>query len=99
MIDVLTDQGDDPVVSEIAGFVTALSDDEQVDLVALLRLGRGDAASGEWSDLRAEVARNYDRGSTIRYLLGQPMLADFLAEGLEELGLSDSRGERMTPVS
>ncbi|MBN9603906.1 MAG: DUF3775 domain-containing protein [Afipia felis] len=99
MIDVLTDHGDDPVVSEIAGFVTALSDDEQVDLVALLRLGRGDAVSGEWSDLRAEVARNYDRRSTICYLLGQPMLADFLAEGLEELGLSDSRGERMTPVS
>jgi len=99
MIDVLTDQGDDPVVSEIAGFVTALSDDEQVDLVALLRLGRGDAASGEWSDLRAEVARNYNCSSTNRCLLGQPMLADFLAEGLEELGLPDSRGEWMAPVS
>lgn len=99
MIDVLADQGDDPVVSEIAGFVTALSDDEQVDLLALLRLGRGDATAGEWSDLRGEVSRNYDRRTTVRYLLGQPMLADFLAEGLEELGLSDGRTERTTPVS
>lgn len=99
MIDVLTDQGDDPVASEIAGFVKALSDDQQIDLVALLRLGRGDAGPGEWGDLRSEVTRNYNRGTTVRYLIGQPMLADFLAEGLEELGLPEARSERTTPVS
>lgn len=99
MIDVLADQGDDPVASEISGFVKALSDDQRIDLVALLRLGRGDVTPQEWSDLRAEVTRNYNRGTTVRYLLGQPMLGDFLAEGLEELGLSAGAEERTTPVS
>jgi len=99
MIDVLADQGDDPVAWEIASFVTALSDDEQIDLVALLRLGRGDFTPEEWRDLRAEVTRNYNRRTTVRYLLGQPMLGDFLAEGLEELGLPSTGTERTRPLS
>lgn len=99
MIDVLTDQGDDPVASEIAGFLKALSDDEQIDLVALLRLGRGDVTPEEWRQLRAEVTRNYNRATIVRYLLGQPMLGDFLSEGLEELGLPNSGTERTRPLS
>jgi hypothetical protein len=99
MIDVLTDDGNDPVAWEISSFVMALSDDEQIDLVALLRLGRGDVTPQEWRDLRAEVARNYNRGTAVRYLLGQPMLGDFLAEGLEELGLPNSGTERTRPLS
>ena len=42
MVDVLTDDGRDPVAREISGFINALSEDEQIDLVALMRLGRGD---------------------------------------------------------
>ena len=99
MIDVLTDQGDDPVASEIAGFLKALSDDEQIDLVALLRLGRGDVTPEEWRQLRAEVTRNYNRATIVRYLLGQPMLGDFLSEGLDELGLPNSGTERTRPLS
>jgi hypothetical protein len=90
MIDVLADGGNDPVAWEIASFVKALSDDEQIDLVALLRLGRGDVTPQEWRDLRAEVTQNYNRATTVRYLLGQPMLGDFLEEGLEELGLPNA---------
>jgi len=100
MIDVLTDQGDDdPVASEIAGFLKALSDDEQIDLVALLRLRRGDVTPEEWRQLRAEVTRNYNRATIVRYLLGQPMLGDFLSEGLDELGLPNSGTERTRPLS
>ena len=40
MVDVLTDDGRDPVAREISGFINALSEDEQIDLVALMRLGR-----------------------------------------------------------
>jgi hypothetical protein len=96
MIDVLEDNDDDPVVREIAGFVNALSVDEQVDLVTLLRLGRGDGTVEDWDELRAEAARGHNR-HTARYLLGQPMLGDLLAEGLDELGLSPD-GDRITPV-
>ncbi|MDU2924989.1 DUF3775 domain-containing protein, partial [Bradyrhizobium sp.] len=48
MIDVLEDTGDDPVVREITGFINAMSEDEQTDLVALMRLGRGDGDIEEW---------------------------------------------------
>ena len=97
MIDVLQDNGRDPVVREITGFIDALSEDEQIDLVALMRLGRGDGTIEEWKDLRRQAAevRN-DR--TASYLLGEPMLGDFLAEGLDEFGLSWN-GERTTPDS
>jgi len=36
MIAVLEDHEDDPVVRELAGFIGALSEDEQIDLVALI---------------------------------------------------------------
>ena len=97
MIDVLQDTGEDPVVREITGFISALSEDEQADLVALMRLGRGDASIEEWGDLREEASGQRDR-HTARYLLGEPMLGDLLAQGLDEFGLSWS-DERTTPDS
>lgn len=96
MIDVLQDDGRDPVISEIAGFVGALSADEQVDLVALMRLGRGDGSIDDWPALRAEAARNHN-ARTAQYLLGEPLLGDLLAEGLDEFGISLD-GRRTTPV-
>ncbi|MCA6115845.1 DUF3775 domain-containing protein [Bradyrhizobium sp. WSM 1738] len=87
MIDVLQDNGQDPVFRELAGFINALSEDERVDLVALMRLGRGDASIDEWEDLRAEAAGQRER-RTARYLLGEPLLGDFLAQGLDEFGLT-----------
>jgi Protein of unknown function (DUF3775) len=87
MIDVLEDNGSDPVASEIAGFFKSLGEEEQIDLVALMRLGRGDATIQEWEDLRREVAEERDQ-RTARYLLGEPLLGDYLAEGLAAFGLS-----------
>lgn len=96
MIDVLEDGGDDPVVREISGFINALSEDEQIDLVALMRLGRGDGSIEEWSELRREAAEDRN-GRTASYLLGEPLLSDFLAGGLDEFGLTWT-DERTTPV-
>ncbi|MDE5458374.1 DUF3775 domain-containing protein [Bradyrhizobium sp. CSA112] len=90
MIDVLQDNGQDPVFREIAGFINALSEEEKVDLVALMRLGRGDASINEWGDLRREAAGQRER-HTARYLLGEPMLGDLLAQGLDEFGLTWDR--------
>jgi hypothetical protein len=91
MIDVLEDNGGDPVVREITGFINALTEDEQIDVVALMRLGRGDGSIEEWEDLRREAAEGRN-GCTASYLLG-----DLLAEGLDEFGISWS-DERTTPV-
>ena len=96
MIDVLEDDGADPVAREITGFIDALSEDEQIDLVALMRLGRGDGSIEEWKDLRRQAAEGHNN-RTARYLLGEPMLGDLLAEGLHEFGIS-SGGERTSPM-
>jgi Protein of unknown function (DUF3775) len=96
MIDVLEDNGADPVVREITGFINALTEDEQIDLVALMRLGRGDGTIEEWSELRRDAAEARE-GRTASYLLGEPMLGDLLAEGLDAFGLSWSE-TRITPV-
>lgn len=89
MIDVLEDNGEDPVVQEIAGFISALTEDEQIDLVALMRLGRGDGTIEDWSELRREAAEGRN-GRTARYLLGEPLLGDMLAEGLDAFGRTDT---------
>ena len=96
MIDVLEDNGGDPVQKEIYGFIAALTEDEQIDLVALMRLGRGDGTIEEWDDLRKEAAEGRN-GHTARYLLGEPLLGDLLAEGLDAFGI-DWTDERTTPV-
>ena len=96
MIDVLEDDGDDPVAGEITGFINAMTEDEQIDLVVLMRLGRGDGTIEEWDDLRREAADGRNK-RTASYLLGEPLISDYLAEGLEAFGLTWS-DERITPV-
>jgi hypothetical protein len=98
MIDVLMDSGKDPVVREIKGFIRALTEDEQIDLVTLMRLGRGDGGIDDWDDLRREAADQHAGRSTARYLLGEPMLGDFLAEGLDAFGV-DWTDERISADS
>jgi hypothetical protein len=96
MIDVLEDNGDDPVAHEIAGFINAMTEDEQIDLIALMRLGRGDGTIDEWDDLRREAADGRDQ-RTATTLLGEPLASDYLAEGLDEFGISWD-DEPTTPV-
>jgi len=98
MMDVLTDSGRDPVVREISGFINALTEDEQVDLITLMRLGRGDGDIDDWDDMRSEAAEQREGRSTVRYLLGEPMLGDLLAEGLDAFGI-DWTDERTTADS
>lgn len=83
---VLEDRDDDPVVEEITSLINSLSVDEQVDLVALAWLGR-DYSASDWPEVREEAARAHNE-RTASYLLGMPMLGDFLEEGLSLLGYS-----------
>ena len=87
MLAVLEDHPDDPTEQELRSFIDALTEDEQIDLVALTWLGRGDGTIDEWDDLRREAARLHNK-RTAAYLLGKPMLADHLEEGLSQFGLS-----------
>jgi hypothetical protein len=87
MVAVLEAHADNPVAQEIRSFVADLNDDEQADLLALLRLGRGDGSLAEWEALRDEAVREHT-AHIEPYLLGQPMVADYLEEGLSQLGFS-----------
>jgi hypothetical protein len=87
MISVLEDHGDDPVANEIRGFIGAMNEDEQIDLVALTWLGRGDGTIEDWHELRAEAARAHNK-RTASYLLGIPLLSDYLEEALSLFDLS-----------
>jgi hypothetical protein len=86
-VDVLEEHSDNPVVQEISAFIEALSEDEQIDLVALMRLGRGDGTLVDWDDLRNEAQLQHN-AQTASYLLGEPLVADYLEEGLSQFGLS-----------
>ena len=87
IIEVLEDRPNDPVSQELVAFVEAMSEDEQFDLVTLTWLGRGDGGLEDWDDLRAEAARVHNR-RTASYLLGIPLLPDFLEEALAAFGRS-----------
>ena len=87
MAAVLEDHADDPVVEELSSFIGTMSEDEQIDLVAIAWLGRGDYTADDWPSVREEAARAHNQ-RTAAYLLGMPMLGDFLEEGLSLLGYS-----------
>jgi len=86
MLAVLEDHKDDPVMQELVALINSMSVDEQVDLVALTWLGRGDGAIEDWAELRAEAARAHNR-RTAAYLLGIPLLADYLGEAVSLFGI------------
>ena len=84
---ILEDFSNDPTRGELAGFIDALNDDEQANLVALAWLGRGTFEKDEFAEA-VETARAEKVNSTSSYLLGLPLLADYLEEGLEKMGYS-----------
>jgi len=87
MVDVLEDHDDNPVVQEIRSFVAELSEEEKADLMALMQLGRGDGTFEDWEALRDQAYREHvDR--TAAYLMGNPLLSDYLEEGLSQFGFS-----------
>lgn len=90
MVGVLEDSVDDPAYAELVEFISELSEDEQLDLVALMWLGREENTLEDFKTLREEAAnaRGADAQSTARYLLGTPLVADYLEEGLAMFGKS-----------
>lgn len=83
--DVLTDKSDDPVREELIGAIRGLRDDQQIRLVALAWLGRGTYDIDEW-DEAVGTARDEHNSRTAEYLLGLPLLGDYLEDGLAMFG-------------
>ena len=87
MLSVLEDHRDDPVVQELVSYIAALNEDEQIDLVTLAWLGRGDGELRDWQELRNEAARAHNN-RTAAYLLGMTLLPNHLEDGLSMFGKS-----------
>jgi hypothetical protein len=87
MAQILEDYADDATLDELRSYLQALNDDELEDLLALTWLGRGDYTLNDWEDLMSEVQDVRDH-RTVDYLIGTPLLADYLENGLSEFGLS-----------
>jgi hypothetical protein len=90
---ILEEFTNDPIQAELAAFINRLNVDEQVHLVALAWLGRGTFSADEFNEA-VQTARDERVNTTSSYLLGMPLLADYLEEGLEKLGISVEDAER-----
>ncbi|MEL6277330.1 MAG: DUF3775 domain-containing protein [Pseudomonadota bacterium] len=88
---ILEDRGDDPVFEEMTTAIEDLNERQQIELVALAWLGRAEeeGSGSESFEELFELARNERVNKTSVYLLGMPLLSDYLLEGMNKLGIAE----------
>ncbi len=92
---VLEATRNDPARAALVAFIGEMPRSEQARLVALMWIGRASFEPEEWDEaVETAVTEFSTPAATARYLLGVPMLADFLEEGLEKMGFSVESLER-----
>jgi hypothetical protein len=84
---VLADHRDDMTYGELHSTINDLEPDQQVELVALMWVGRGDYDADEW-DAATQNAKDEWNNRTAEYVIATPLLADYLSEALNQLGYS-----------
>lgn len=84
---VLADHAGDLTYLDLKTQIDDLDPEQQVRLVALMWLGRGDYEADEW-ETAVEDAKDNWTPNTADYLIATPMVSDYLIEGLEMLGYS-----------
>lgn len=91
-IEILDETLEGPTSDQISGYINGLNDDEALDLVALMWVGRGTYRAEQFDQAR-QVAAAEATHTTSEYLLGTPLLADYLEDGLEAMGFSVEEAE------
>jgi hypothetical protein len=86
---ILESRRGDATESELRSFISGLNSDEKAELVAIMWIGRG-TYEAEELDEAIETAEQEASAPTEDYLLGVPLLSDYLEEGLEKLGIDSS---------
>ena len=71
--------------TELSEFIDTLNIDEQEALVALTWIGRGTYSASDYKDA-LKIARSEHINETKDYLLGIPLLSEYLKEGLAQMG-------------
>lgn len=84
---ILEATGDNPTEEELAAALNALDDEQRVEILALMWVGRGDFDRDEWPQALAQARDIHDEHET-SYLISTPLLADYLEIGLDLLGYS-----------
>lgn len=78
---ILADHTDDPTYQNMVAIINDLDRDQQITLVALMWLGRGDFSLDEWNDALALAGAEHNE-RTAEYLIGTPLVGDYWREGL-----------------
>lgn len=86
-LQILADHKDDLSYREVTHTILDLEPDQKVDLLALMYVGRGDFNLDEWTEARKAAKQNI-RSHLTEYLFSKPFIADYLEEGLQQLGYS-----------
>ncbi len=86
-LQILSDHTDDPAYLEAKAAIDDLEPDQQMIVVALMWLGRGDFTYEEWQETLQDAQDRWTP-RTADYLLTTPLVADYLAEGLSLHGYS-----------
>lgn len=71
--------------TELRALFNDLNVDEAADLIAIMFVGRGDFEAREWDQAVAEARTRVNKRFPT-YLMGMPMLGEWLEEGLEKIG-------------
>jgi len=82
---ILESRPSDATEDELRSYISDLNSDEQAALVAIMWVGRDTFAADDF-DEAVETARHERTSPTEDYLLGVPLLSDYLTSGLEALG-------------
>jgi hypothetical protein len=90
---ILLDTPDNPTEQELRDAIDGLGILERQELLALMWLGRGDYDVDSWPEALREAGES-TIASVTDYLVGTPLLGDYLEEGTSALGLSLEDFER-----
>jgi hypothetical protein len=90
---VLLDTPDNPTEQELRDAIDGLGVLERQEVLALMWLGRGDYDAESWPEALRQAGDTTNANLT-DYLVGTPLLGDFLEEGASALGLSLEDFER-----
>lgn len=82
---ILESRASDATEDELSSYISDLNSDEQATLVAIMWIGR-DTFTADDLDEAIQTAKDEASAPTQDYLLGIPLLSDYLASGLEALG-------------
>ncbi len=85
-VDALEDDGENPSETELRAIVDDLADDEQVEVIALAMVGRGDFDAAEWADALEAATDEVDAAAD--WMLEQPTFSTDLEAGLAAFDLS-----------